>query len=280
MVLIIILIAALAGGGYYAYQLNANKDRLISQGQEENQRLNERLAGLTDERNVLKQELTDKVAIIDAFDDQIKGASDIVNQLDKLSRLDEELLRKYSKVSFLSEHYVPSDLRLLDKEYFYDQNKPMQVHAQVRPYLEDLLEAAKRDGIDLRVLSAYRSFGIQTDLKSRYKVLYGQGANQFSADQGYSEHQLGTTVDFTSTELTADPLADFATTEAYDWLVDNAHRYGFVLSYPDDNQYYIFEPWHWRFVGVKLARDLKRNNEYFYDRPQREIDEYLINIFD
>lgn len=63
--------------------------------------------------------------------------------------------------------------------------------------MEDLLEDAKDDDAELYVKSAYRSFEEQSALKSAYSVTYGAGmANQFSADQGYSEHQLGTTVDF------------------------------------------------------------------------------------
>ena len=53
-----------------------------------------------------------------------------------------------------------------------------------------------------------------------------------------------------------------------------------MLSYPKGNAYYIFEPWHWRFVGKDLAKDLHRHKEYFYDWDQRDIDEYLIDFFD
>ncbi|NIQ05864.1 MAG: M15 family metallopeptidase, partial [Candidatus Korarchaeota archaeon] len=80
--------------------------------------------------------------------------------------------------------------------------------------------------------------------------------------QGYSEHQLGTTVDLTTTEI-GGPYESFAGTEAYEWLQKHAHRYGFILSYPEENEFYIFEPWHWRFVGTDLARDLERHDETF-----------------
>ena len=69
-------------------------------------------------------------------------------------------------------------------------------------------------------------------------------------------------------------------TPAYQWMTDNAHKYGFVLSYPKDNSYYVYEPWHWRFVGVKLATDLHNQGKNFYDLDQRVIDTYLVNIFD
>jgi hypothetical protein len=63
--------------------------------------------------------------------------------------------------------------------------------------------------------------------------------------------------------------------------LDNAHRYGFILSYPEGNDFYIFEPWHWRFVGRDLARHLDRNeDETFYTMDQRDINEYLLEIFE
>ena len=141
------------------------------------------------------------------------------------------------------------------------------------------MEEAEDDDIDITIISAYRSFDEQNALKGQFTQVYGEGANAFSADQGFSEHQLGTTVDFGTSAITS-AQAVFVDTEAYQWLLKNAHRFGFVLSYPENNGFYIFEPWHWRFVGEDLARDLKRDDAYFYDWDQREIDEYLISIFD
>ena len=148
------------------------------------------------------------------------------------------------------------------------------------PYLNKLLLEAKSDGETLYILSAYRSFKEQANLKSRYSVVYGAGsANKFSADQGYSEHQMGTTIDFITTGL-GGRLDGFDKTKSYKWLLKNAHKFGFVLSYPKGNKYYMFEPWHWRFVGVKLATDLHNEGKYFYDKNQRDLDKYLIYIFD
>jgi LAS superfamily LD-carboxypeptidase LdcB len=75
-------------------------------------------------------------------------------------------------------------------------------------------------------------------------------------------------------------LNGFDNTPAYGWLGANAHRFGFELSYPEGNDHYVYEPWHWRFVGVKLATHLYNQRLHFYDLDQREIDEYLVNIFD
>lgn len=228
----------------------------------------------------LNDELEEERERNDNFEDQIKGLSKTVNNLDKLSKTDKELLQKYSKVYFLNEHYVPDRLVKIDSKYLFPPTDEEKIHANVLPFLERLLNRAKRDGHDLKIISAYRSFSEQAVLKNGYKVTYGAGtANQFSADQGYSEHQLGTTVDFTTLEL-GNAFEKINTTEAYKWLLDNAHRYGFVLSYPENNAYYQFEPWHWRFVGEELAAKLHRDGVNFYDLEQREIDKYLIVIFD
>lgn len=210
---------------------------------------------------------------------QVSEITSTVGDLEKLSKTDTELLQKYSKVFFLNEHYVPDKLEEISLEYLYDEGTPKQIHANVASHMEDLLEDAAAKGVTLWIVSAYRSFGTQSSLKASYKVVYGSGANAFSADQGYSEHQLGTTIDFTTTGL-GGGLQGFGESQAYQWLFDNAHRHGFVLSYPEGNSYYQFEPWHWRYVGTDLARNLNSRGKNFYNITQREIDEYLINIFD
>ncbi len=214
-----------------------------------------------------------------ALGEQVEDLTGTVGDLEKLAEIDKELLQKYSKVFFLNEHYEPSKLVDIDEAYLYDENTPQQIHRDIRNYLEDMIEDAADDGVTLYVRSAYRSFGTQASLKTGYSVTYGSGANAFSADQGYSEHQLGTTVDFTTTGINGG-LDGFQNTPAYTWLLKNAYRYGFVLSYPEGNAYYQFEPWHWRFVSRDLARYLDKKDLHFYDVDQRVIDEYLLDFFD
>jgi D-alanyl-D-alanine carboxypeptidase len=179
----------------------------------------------------------------------------------------------------LNEHYVPESLKQIDNEWKYTEAKDLKLHSKVVPYFNKMVSAAKADGVDLWVVSAYRSFEAQAQLKGAYTVTYGSGANAFSADQGFSEHQLGTTMDFTTKGLSGG-LDGFGNTEAFTWLQNNAHKYGFVMSYPPNNSYYVYEPWHWRFVGEKLAKDFHNAGAYFYDWDQRKIDGYLVNIFD
>ncbi|HEY4476887.1 MAG TPA: M15 family metallopeptidase [Candidatus Paceibacterota bacterium] len=218
----------------------------------------------------------------DNFENQIGTITSKVGVLDKLSKTDPQLLQKYSKVYFLNEHYVPANLIEIDPRFVYpkeSKDKPEQILANVWPHLEDLLVETSTAGNNLQIISAYRSYGEQSSLKSGYKFTYGAGtANQFSADQGYSEHQLGTTVDFTAEKI-GDTFRGFEKTKAYDWLINNAHRFGFTLSYPESNSYYVFEPWHWRYVGVTLATKINQENIHFYDLDQRVINQYLINLF-
>ncbi len=215
----------------------------------------------------------------DNFEGQIKKISGTVSDLDKLSKTDEELLQKYSKVYFLNEHYIPEKIVPIKTTYLYNESVPKSIHGKVESYLDDMIEDALADGVKIWVVSAYRSFSTQAQLKGAYTVTYGSGANAFSADQGFSEHQLGTTLDFT-TEGLGGGLNGFEGTLAFTWLQENAHNYGFTLSYPKGNTYYVYEPWHWRFVGEDLASDLKKSGVSFYDWDQRKIDSYLIKIFD
>ncbi len=213
------------------------------------------------------------------FNRQVGKLNSTVDNLEKLTTTDPELLQKYSSIYFLNENYKPSDLTKIDEKWDYPNGKEVTIHSRVWPFLKDLLEDAKKDRIDIQILSGYRSFKEQKTLKGRYMATYGTGANKFSADQGYSEHQLGTTVDFT-TPATGEDLDKFDTTKAHIWLENNAYKYGFILSYPKGNEYYEYEPWHWRFVGKDLARYLHKKNKHFYELEQRKIDSYIPNLFD
>ncbi|MEK9171852.1 MAG: M15 family metallopeptidase [Patescibacteria group bacterium] len=277
--LLISIVVALILAGYVAYGYRV-LDQDLKSVEGNNMELITQL-DMAKGENLNLLELTKyQQTIIDSFNGQIQSISSTVGTLDKLSKTDKELLKKYSKVYFLNENYVPATLTQVDEKYAFSDNGNFLVHAEVWPYLEKLLNAARVDGIELLVASAFRSFDTQASLKSEYKVIYGAGtANQFSADQGYSEHQLGTSVDFT-TLIVGGTFSKFKSDPAYQWLKDNAHKYGFVLSYPEGNTYYKFEPWHWRFIGVSLAEFLHRENKYFYDLDQREIDTYLIKLFE
>jgi LAS superfamily LD-carboxypeptidase LdcB len=212
---------------------------------------------------------------------QVGNVTGTVSTMQKLAALDPQLLEKYSKVYFLNENYVPAHLSEIPFDYQYSNKSQLLFESDSLPFLERMISAASSSGVTLYVDSAYRSFDEQRALKGQYTMVYGAGtANSFSADQGYSEHQLGTAVDMITPGLGGALDDSFDGTKAFAWMQANAYKYGFELSYPKNNGYYVYEPWHWRFVGVKLATDLHNQGKNFYDLDQRVIDTYLATIFD
>jgi LAS superfamily LD-carboxypeptidase LdcB len=268
----------LTGYIFYDHSLIKNENIILQNALENAENT---ISSITQKNSSLNTKLVQKQVEVDSLGNQVGEIASTVGTLKKLSETDKELLQKYSKVYFLNENYIPSSLGVIDKKYVYQlKDKDLELHSKVLPYLHRMLDVASSSGLKLEVISAYRSFGEQAGLKSAYKVTYGAGsANQFSADQGYSEHQLGTTIDFTTPKI-GDTFSGFSKTPEYDWLIAHAHEYGFIISYPKDNGYYQFEPWHWRFVGIKLATMLHNEKKSFYDLDQRDIDKYLITIFD
>ena len=231
--------------------------------------------------NALEDALNAEKQKLSKLQEETANLGGAVGDLEKLSEIDSELLMKYSKVFFLNEHYVPSGISEILNKYLYSEQKTKYFHTDALPYLTQMIDDALAQDKVLYVKSAYRSFNEQDNLKEGYSVVYGEEtANTFSADQGYSEHQLGTAVDLITTGLGGILSIDFETTGEYLWLQNNAYKYGFTLSYPKNNEYYIYEPWHWRFVGKALATKLHNENINFYDMDQRTIDEYLISLFD
>jgi D-alanyl-D-alanine carboxypeptidase len=272
VVIVILFAGVLAYGGYRYWALAASSTLTIGG-------LTRDLADASTTNQALEDALTEEKNRNDDFESQISKISGTVGILDKLSKTDPQLLAKYSKVYFLNENYTPADLSKIPEQDTYDASRLYQFLSPLLPHLEDLLDAAKRDDVALQIISSYRSFSTQGALKSGYTTTFGSGANSFSADQGYSEHQLGTTVDFTTAAIGASFIG-FDKSAAYFWLSKNAYKYGFILSYPAGNSYYVFEPWHWRFVGIALATKLHDDHQYFYNLDQREINTYLVSFYD
>ena len=280
-VLTVLVLASIGFNIYQFLDLKKQNEQLysyIDQYEEVLSATQMKLSSTTHEKLAIKDSLQKEKENTNFFQNQIQTLAGTVGVLEKLSKTDSELLKKYSKVYFLNENYNPPQLVNIDNNYLLQKEKQVQIHAEVWPHLQKMLDASLASGVSIEILSAFRSFDTQTSLKSAYKVTYGSGANKFSADQGYSEHQLGTTLDFTTPKIGA-VLSGFDKTAEYKWLQENAHKYGFILSYPKENSYYIFEPWHWRFVGVDLATKLFENKLYFYSLDQREIDQFLVNLF-
>jgi D-alanyl-D-alanine carboxypeptidase len=124
--------------------------------------------------------------------------------------------------------------------------------------LRAMARDARAAGVPLGVVSGYRSHAQQVATFSHWVAVSGyDAALRTSARPGHSEHQLGTTLDFTSSGGAAPwTYPDWAATPAGAWMKANAWRYGFVMSYPDGafaTTGYDYEPWHYRYVGRTQA---------------------------
>ena len=121
-------------------------------------------------------------------------------------------------------------------------------------------------GLPLVVRSSYRSYAIQTYIFNRNVANMGQAwADKWNARPGHSEHQLGLAIDILQPGTASLSLsnAQFEYTYQFAWLVENAYRFGYILSYPLNLTHitgYEFEPWHWRYIGIQTATYMFYNN--------------------
>lgn len=150
---------------------------------------------------------------------------------------------------------VPPDLVTIRDEFSMSQQ---YVRAETAENLHQMLEDARAAGHEIVVRSAYRSYELQDQIFHSLADSIGwEAASRRSAYPGHSEHQLGTTVDVTNAAVGYELDQAFADTAAGQWLQENAWQYGFVMSYPEGTEHitgYVFEPWHWRYVGIDIAQ--------------------------
>lgn len=166
--------------------------------------------------------------------------------------------------------YVPKDLVSLSGLGFPGK----YVRSVVYKHLQNLLLDARKEGLHIIVVSAYRSYDQQKSIYNAYKTKRGHLADYFSARPGHSEHQLGTAIDFGNGGI-YDLKLSFADTPEGQWLYNNAYKYGFALSYPRNSTKitgYIYEPWHFRFIGLDEALEWNESGlvleEYLATKPQ------------
>lgn len=148
--------------------------------------------------------------------------------------------------------YAPPDLVPLD-------DGPYELRAEAAEAMAAMAAEAGQDGITLDVISAYRSYDTQAGTYQDWVNRVGAEAAELrSARPGHSEHQLGLAVDLDDARGCY-LRACFGEGEAGQWLTGNAHRFGFVLSYPEwafDRTGFRYEPWHYRYVGPRAASQM------------------------
>lgn len=177
---------------------------------------------------------------------------------------DELLLLTVDKRHALPATFAPADLVQLENSWVVDGFEGVTLRAVAADALGELLAAGASAGHDLRVRSGFRSYSEQEGTFEFWVAQLGEEqAERESARAGYSEHQLGTTVDVTTQEVGWELIQQFGTTAAGEWLAENAHLYGFALSYRTQDEEvtgYVWEPWHIRYVGVACATEWKASD--------------------
>lgn len=157
----------------------------------------------------------------------------------------------------ISKDYVPEDLVKVNIPTATTNN---QMRRDAAKALEAMYQDAKKEGLILAVNSAYRSYEEQQKIYDEYFRIYDEvTAASLVAVPGTSEHQLGLSVDLTSQSVIDRQYGVFGSTPEYQWVIKNAHNYGFILRYPSDKisiTGIANEPWHYRYVGVELAKKL------------------------
>ncbi|CAN5815271.1 hypothetical protein BH23ACT11_BH23ACT11_23040 [soil metagenome] len=164
----------------------------------------------------------------------------------------------------LAEDYVPPDLALLGSFGIATRGSDDMLRENAAEQLASLVSAAAQDDVEVLVASGYRSYWEQKGTFEWFKDEYGEDAGKLSVPPGQSEHQLGTAVDFASAAVNYELVPGFAETRAGKWLTKHAAQYGFVLSYGKDQAAdtgVIYEPWHYRYVGVDRALKIKANDK-------------------
>ena len=167
----------------------------------------------------------------------------------------EMLVNKYY---FLTSEYEPNDLVTISTRYAWGAAGSKKIRSEAYEAFIKMHEAANSEGIYLMVNSAYRDYNSQERVYNQYKNNQGEAyADKIAARPGFSEHQTGLALDIFS--LNNSTQATFKDTDAYRWLKDNSYKYGFILRYPEGLEKitgYDFESWHYRYVGVELAKKI------------------------
>ena len=159
-------------------------------------------------------------------------------------------------------------LMVVNKSYSVPSSYAPGLNSEVESKGYEMLNAAKGEGLSIRIQSGFRSYDTQKRLYNNYVNGYGkEAADTFSARPGYSEHQSGLAFDVCSNDSSKGCInSSFDNTDEAKWLANNCYKYGFILRYPkgkENETGYMYESWHFRYVGdIDLAKKLYNNGDW------------------
>ena len=200
-----------------------------------------------------KEELKNVVAIINTH----ANNDWYTNTIKTDESLDTKIL--INKFYYTDENYEPEDLVKIKNWYAYGEGQLMRQVAYDK--FISLYNAAKEDGINLIINSAYRSYKDQDEVYTDYVSWYGETeANKIAAKPGFSEHQTGLAIDVVTPGYNS---KTFEQSDAFVWMQKNAYKYGYILRYPKGKENltgYDYESWHYRYVGEEIAKYIQEND--------------------
>ena len=214
-----------------------------------------------------RTEVADGETVI--FTGTVTYKTDVSAYMDDLYPVDPSYLFLANKQHPMDASFVPDDLVTVS----VPATRAMELRRSAARALEAMFLEMAADGVtDVSVTSAYRSYTYQQYLFDRYVEEEMQAGLSFdkavalvetySARAGYSEHQTGLCIDFFTSGMTELTNEQFEPSAACEWLRSNAHKFGFILRYPKDKTDvtgYSYESWHYRFVGVDAACEIREN---------------------
>jgi zinc D-Ala-D-Ala carboxypeptidase len=212
--------------------------------------------------------INDPLSLESIFFNEIKevdGKNVIQNSTNVMAMVNKEF--------YLPADYIPADLVRPNVEFSFgdEEIEKSLMRKEAAEALEKMFSTGAENGIELYAVSGYRSYTRQKTLFDAEINRVGiEKAEQAVAIPGASEHQSGLAMDISSRSNKFYLNEGFANTTEGKWLKGNAHRFGFILRYPKekvDITNYMYEPWHFRYVGVKAATIMYEHNwtleEYF-----------------
>ena len=160
-----------------------------------------------------------------------------------------------SDVENKNQFKVIKGVLIVNDEYTLPSDYDPGIDEDARKSFTLMVNDANKDSIILRSVSDYRSFEQQSKLEDVEDVKF--------AKPGTSEHQTGLAYDFIGEDYTLKYKKEFSKSKEYKWLIDNSYKYGFILRYPEGKKDITgrdFAPWHFRYVGIELAKILHDQN--------------------
>lgn len=198
---------------------------------------------------------------------------------DALREIDSEpdsLIVLVNKQHRLPNNFKPSDLVDPNVPFIFSgKSEKRLMRKEAADALEKMFAGAKKDGLELAGVSAYRSESTQRVLFDNYAKKDGEAAaRKYSALPGTSEHETGLAIDVSGIKGACAAQDCFGDTKEAAWLAQHATEYGFILRYPkgkEDSTGYQYEPWHLRYVGRNVAAEINKSGltmeEFYNDVP-------------